>query len=185
MNQMENVEPIVAFFDMHKSGARMAWEFCNPDYDVPRLIEHVEDRDLWRFSMGRPGCLGGVAHVSTRLRFVGRLLSRHVAARDRGRCCAARTREEHRGVPEAPLLDRGRRRQRAGRQRAVPLRQRYRQRAARCRARGAVRCMLVPARRWQVQWSLRSENGRVDVSEVAAKMGGGGHRNAAGFEQAA
>lgn len=30
-------------------------------------------------------------------------------------------------------------------------------------------------------FSLRSDNSRVDVSKVAAKLGGGGHRNAAGF----
>jgi uncharacterized protein len=30
-------------------------------------------------------------------------------------------------------------------------------------------------------WSLRSEDSRQDVSEVASTFGGGGHRNAAGF----
>jgi nanoRNase/pAp phosphatase (c-di-AMP/oligoRNAs hydrolase) len=30
-------------------------------------------------------------------------------------------------------------------------------------------------------WSLRSEDSRQDVSEVAKGFGGGGHRNAAGF----
>lgn len=32
-------------------------------------------------------------------------------------------------------------------------------------------------------WSLRSEDGRQDVSEIAKRFGGGGHRNAAGFTQ--
>ena len=32
-----------------------------------------------------------------------------------------------------------------------------------------------------VRFSLRSEDNRVDVSEIAKRMGGGGHRNAAGF----
>lgn len=32
------------------------------------------------------------------------------------------------------------------------------------------------------QWSLRSRDGGVDVSEVAKRRGGGGHHNAAGFE---
>ncbi len=36
----------------------------------------------------------------------------------------------------------------------------------------------------KTQWSLRSRDGGVDVSEVAKKRGGGGHRNAAGFETA-
>lgn len=33
------------------------------------------------------------------------------------------------------------------------------------------------------QWSLRSTDKGVDVSEIAKKFGGGGHRNAAGFEE--
>jgi uncharacterized protein len=33
------------------------------------------------------------------------------------------------------------------------------------------------------QWSLRSRDGGVDVSLVARQRGGGGHRNAAGFEE--
>jgi hypothetical protein len=40
-----------AWFDMEKSGARMAWEFFHPKTRVPKLIEHVEDRDLWRFKL--------------------------------------------------------------------------------------------------------------------------------------
>lgn len=34
-------------------------------------------------------------------------------------------------------------------------------------------------------WSLRSTDGRADVSEVAKARGGGGHRNAAGFSEVA
>ncbi len=33
-----------------------------------------------------------------------------------------------------------------------------------------------------IQWSLRSEDAREDVAEIAKKFGGGGHRNAAGFQ---
>jgi len=34
----------------------------------------------------------------------------------------------------------------------------------------------------QYKFSLRSNNNKVDVSMIAAQFGGGGHRNAAGFE---
>jgi oligoribonuclease NrnB/cAMP/cGMP phosphodiesterase (DHH superfamily) len=37
----------VVHFDMGKSGARLAWEFFNPDTPVPALIRFVEDRDIW------------------------------------------------------------------------------------------------------------------------------------------
>jgi hypothetical protein len=37
----------VIHFDMKKSGARLAWEFFLPQQDVPALVRHVEDRDIW------------------------------------------------------------------------------------------------------------------------------------------
>lgn len=40
---------IIANFDMEKSGARIVFEFCHPKAAIPRLIELIEDRDLWRF----------------------------------------------------------------------------------------------------------------------------------------
>ena len=38
-------------FDMEKSGARLAWEWFHPGKTVPQLVQHVEDRDLWRFAL--------------------------------------------------------------------------------------------------------------------------------------
>ena len=37
----------VVHFDMHKSGARLAWEFFQPVKPVPDLVRFVEDRDIW------------------------------------------------------------------------------------------------------------------------------------------
>ncbi len=37
----------VVHFDMSKSGARLAWEFFQPDRVVPDLVRFVEDRDIW------------------------------------------------------------------------------------------------------------------------------------------
>jgi hypothetical protein len=42
---------IGARFDMERSGARMAWDFFHPHDSVPRMIAHIEDRDLWRFAI--------------------------------------------------------------------------------------------------------------------------------------
>lgn len=38
-------------FDMNRSGAGMSWDFCFPDTKRPMIIDFVEDRDLWRFSL--------------------------------------------------------------------------------------------------------------------------------------
>lgn len=40
-----------AVFNMDKSGAMLSWEFFHPGVCAPRLIEHLQDRDLWRFEM--------------------------------------------------------------------------------------------------------------------------------------
>jgi uncharacterized protein len=42
---------IYAYFDMNRSGAGIAWDFFHPDQPRPPLIDHVEDRDLWRFAL--------------------------------------------------------------------------------------------------------------------------------------
>ncbi|RHZ67071.1 hypothetical protein Glove_303g74 [Diversispora epigaea] len=39
------------FFDLDKSGARLAWEFFWPGKEVPLLIRYIEDKDLWRFDL--------------------------------------------------------------------------------------------------------------------------------------
>lgn len=44
-------EGIWALFDMNRSGAGLAWDFFFMDAPRPRLIDHIEDRDLWRFNL--------------------------------------------------------------------------------------------------------------------------------------
>lgn len=38
-------------FDMNRSGAGLAWDVLRPGEPRPWLVDYVEDRDLWRFSM--------------------------------------------------------------------------------------------------------------------------------------
>jgi oligoribonuclease NrnB/cAMP/cGMP phosphodiesterase (DHH superfamily) len=42
---------IHALFDMERSGAGLTWDYFNPVVIRPRLINHIEDRDLWRFKL--------------------------------------------------------------------------------------------------------------------------------------
>lgn len=41
----------VALFDMDRSGAGLTWDFFFPNEKRPALIDHIEDRDLWRFNL--------------------------------------------------------------------------------------------------------------------------------------
>jgi oligoribonuclease NrnB/cAMP/cGMP phosphodiesterase (DHH superfamily) len=38
-------------FDMDRSGAGMAWDYFHANESRPALINHIEDRDLWRFKL--------------------------------------------------------------------------------------------------------------------------------------
>lgn len=39
------------FCDLNRSGATLAWDYLFPFEDRPLLLRHVEDRDLWRFTL--------------------------------------------------------------------------------------------------------------------------------------
>ena len=40
-----------AHFDMNRSGAMLGWNYMHPGQDPPPLIGYVQDRDLWRFAL--------------------------------------------------------------------------------------------------------------------------------------
>lgn len=40
-----------AIFDIEKSGASLCWETIHPNVPVPKVIELVADRDLWKFEL--------------------------------------------------------------------------------------------------------------------------------------
>jgi oligoribonuclease NrnB/cAMP/cGMP phosphodiesterase (DHH superfamily) len=43
--------PLFVAFDLDKSGARLAWEHFHPDTPTPLALRHIEDQDIWRFSL--------------------------------------------------------------------------------------------------------------------------------------
>lgn len=40
-----------AFTDVGRSGARLAWDFMMPAAEPPRMLDYVQDRDLWQFKL--------------------------------------------------------------------------------------------------------------------------------------
>lgn len=48
---MSSAVRCVKRFDMERSGAGLVWDYFNPEKPRPRLIDHIEDRDLWRFAL--------------------------------------------------------------------------------------------------------------------------------------
>ena len=43
--------PLHLFFDLEKSGARLAWEHFHPGIPVPLALRHIEEQDMWRFTL--------------------------------------------------------------------------------------------------------------------------------------
>ncbi len=186
-NRMENVLPIIAFFDMQKSGARMAWEFCHPQSNIPQLLAHIEDRDLWRFWM--PDTRAVHAAIMSQPFDFARwdwFASRMPEVIADGQAI-----ERHRDTVMEQVLRAAYLGNMAGHDGVVLLNAPY------MFASDAASMLLErnPAAPFAAVWSrtadgktvysLRSTDDRADVSEIARRFGGGGHRNAAGMAIAA
>lgn len=186
-------------FDMEKSGARLAWEFFHPDKAVPRLVRYVEDRDLWRFALDHSKSINA-ALFSHEYDFEtwSRLARRMDESSIDGPVGLLSFIEEGEAIERKHMKDV---RELVGKlkryltfdslipSRKVPcanLPYVYASDAAGLMAEG------VPFAATYYQdaegafvFSLRSRGeGGADVSEVAARYGGGGHKNAAGFRVA-
>ena len=52
MNRIEKqVGNHVVIHDNNKSGAMLAWEYFHPNTEVPMLIKHIDDYDRWQFNL--------------------------------------------------------------------------------------------------------------------------------------
>lgn len=182
-------------FDMDHSGGRLAWEhffgvehrarYSNPDELRPWLVDYTEDRDLWRWKLPMS-------------REVNAALRSHPLDFDLWDSFDAFNREV--ALPtfytegsailrsEAVMIDNHVRHAREIDMNgykilavnATVLFSDIAGKLAEGRPFGAAYFDRGDGRR---QWSLRSSDDGVDVSEVAKSRGGGGHRNAAGFEE--
>jgi oligoribonuclease NrnB/cAMP/cGMP phosphodiesterase (DHH superfamily) len=50
--------PLRVAFNLEKSGARLAWEHFHPGLPTPLALRHIEEQDMWRFTLPgtRPFC---------------------------------------------------------------------------------------------------------------------------------
>ncbi len=178
-----------AIFDMDRSGAGMAWDYFHPDGGPrPPLIDHIEDRDLWRFA------LDGTKQISSGLRsrkmdfetwdfyawHVGQLYDDGVAIeRYIQRLCENLAEDAYIAEwSEGPVLVVNAPGQLTSELADYLLEmERYQ----------GNQVLFVAAYKDMADrrlWSLRSR-GDFDVGAVGKARGGGGHKNAAGFRSAA
>lgn len=183
----QNMPEIAAWFDMNQSGAVMAWEFAHgiPRNDPPpSMLSLIQDRDLWRFAFGERTkqfsaalrtypqdfyAWDGIAADVEKLYREGAIVLR--AHRANIEKFIDETYAETIGGFVVPVVN-------------VPYH--YASDVAHAMLE---RNPLAPFTAcWfrradgMIQYSLRSEDKREDVSTIAKTFGGGGHRNAAGFQ---
>lgn len=184
-------------FDMNKSGGRLAWEYffqrVEPFDPAPWLVDYTEDRDLWRWALPSSHEINAAlrsypldfelwdtwsvpndpTHVTD---WQGMLLNRLA---DEGTGILRRERQiidDHiRHAREIEMAG-----QKILAVNATVLSSEIAGELARDRPFGA--CYFINDEGKRI-WSLRSRDGGVDVSAIAKAHGGGGHKNAAGFQE--
>lgn len=182
--------PILALFDMDRSGARMAWDFAMREAKcaTPRLVDLAERYDLWRFEPGTRDAAEAL-HLSIQAQPMTianmNMIDAEFRQGDdpviRGQAILA-----WRDQLVEEIASRAHLRTVAGIDGVISVECPY----SLVSAVGHHLLDLHPSAPFAamsvtseqaVTWSLRSHDDRTDVSEVAKGKGGGGHRNAAGF----
>lgn len=173
-------------FDMDRSGAQIAWDFFHPAVPRPALVDYVADRDLWRFDLPRSRDIAAWMFSHD---YSFRTWDRLAACLDGPRLDdamnegAAIERKHHKDIGE--LVRVTRREMVIGGHRVPVANLPYTMAsdAAGQMAEDAPFAACYYDRPGARVFSLRSRgDGGLDVSTIAASYGGGGHRNAAGFQ---
>lgn len=181
-------DPVVPFFDMDRSGARMAWDFAHPGEHVPYLVELVERYDLWKFE---PGTMDNAECLHLAIQAAPMTIPRMDAIAhalqfgDAPLIEGAAIYDWRAGLIEE-IASRAHLSTVGGVEGVITVECPY----SLVSAVGHHLLGKYPAAPFAamsvtgekaVSWSLRSAADRQSVSEVASRFGGGGHRNAAGF----
>lgn len=179
--------PVRSVFDMDRSGAQIAWDYFHPGKKRPLPVDYVGDRDLWRFKLPQSREINAYIFANDytfeNWDALDRLLQGGLGVATVGDMGAAIEKKHHKDVRE--LVKVTQRFMVIGGQR-VPVANipyTFTSDAGNLMAQDhpfAVCYWDTPNGR---VFSLRSCEGGADVSEIAKSYGGGGHKNAAGFQK--
>lgn len=171
---------IYALIDQQRSGAGIAWDFFHPGVPRPALVNHVEDRDLWRFAL--PGTREIQAAIFSRpYTFEAWDAMAAMAPAELQREGVVLERKHHKDVAELVATCQ-RRIVIAGHDipaASIPHTMTSDAGALMARGEHFAACYWDTAH--AREFSLRSTADGLDVSLVASLYGGGGHARAAGF----
>ena len=176
---------VYAVFDMNRSGAMLAWDFFFPKRQPPRLLSHIQDRDLWRFEHdSTKDIMAGLFSYPYDFEVWDQLANDCDMEEGAGLAIQGEAINRKQGRDIAAMIDTAAHRMVIDGHN-VP--------ALNCPPFWASEAGHILAEREPFaacyyesddhrHYSLRSTEAGVDVSEIARRFGGGGHRNAAGFK---
>lgn len=172
---------LTVVFDMDKSGAVLSWEYFHHS-PVPVLLQHVQDRDLWRFE------LDGTDEINTALMSYPFSFGfwQQLAESDE-RLATLRAEGVTLNRYRRQLIEQYKRRAVIGKVAGYEVPVVNAPHAIISELLGELAAEHPFAAGYQDKggkrsWSLRSRrDGGEDVAKIAEHFGGGGHRNAAGF----
>lgn len=174
-------------FDMNESGASLAWKHFFPIKQMPRLVLYIKDRDLWKFEMPHSSEINAwiqsfpmdfatysylyetleYTHGVENARNAGEAIERYKRQLVQQICKSAIV-ESVAGY-EVPVVNTNVLMSEVGHE----------------------LCKQYPKSKFGAYWFKRADGviqygarsiGEFDVSEIAKKFGGGGHKNAAGWQ---
>lgn len=175
--------------DLGRSGAWLAWQYFHPDTPIPMFIQRLDDRD--RGVMALPGTRYQYASLETYPRNFpvwDALANDEARLLEEGRLYRRRDRryikDAIRQAQPIQLRDTGGESHAGLAVNSGDLQTDISIRLLRCRPDiEFVAVYQLQADAGKVRWSLRSRKGGFDVSLVAELLGGGGHAEAAGFNE--
>lgn len=175
------ISSLGVIFDITRSGAGLTWDVCFPNLPRPALINHIEDRDLWKFAI--PGTREIQATIFSHP-YDFEIWDRLFGLDDLQQLVhegAAIERKHHKDVAELVAVTK--RYMKIGGYVVPAANLPY------TLTSDAGHLMAADAPFAACYWdtpdgrvfSLRSREDGVDVSEIAKEYGGGGHKHASGF----
>ena len=179
---MTNLHDIAcAHFDMNHSGAMLAWKFFHPSKEPPRLIKLIEDRDLWKWEIPLSREFSSAFDM---VKFDFEEFDNYLddseidSAQVRGAAILAYSK-----TAIARITKNAAPRKIDGKNVLVVNSPHWMSEIGNVLALKSDFSVIwyYDHERRQVKVSLRADHNDADVSEVAARWGGGGHKKAAGF----
>ena len=169
------------YFDLDHSGAVLAWNYFHPDEPTPELLDYVEDQDLWSWKLSGSEQVNAAIASYPREFDAWDILAERSSEdliREGEPIVRSNKMEVRRAVQKTQPMRIGEKRLEAVN--ATSNRSAIGHELAKRTAFGAAWGCVYRISGDKVHATLYSI-GDLDVSQVASRLGGGGHRNAAGF----